>query len=367
MKININPKKIIVIMLLSSSLFATQNEVFSSKVEAFFKDESKNPLVIATYSNRNGSMEYEGQKISDPSSFPLIYTIKAFDNVENNSSQKALKESFEKLLPDYLEAEELFSKEACQTDASSNIALPYSDFFRLLQLYMNYLKEHASKEEYYSLVSKSLGNFHALMANSDNLIDYMISLNHMHQLLISLNCSDEVREIVKKYPPKNPELLFEKLELEKERTLIMWRENGIKKDNLTAYTQKRAEKLRDEVSVEFEKILNKMSKLERIAIEDGSDKSLARYKSYVKKVTDLSRHNGIWETVKYKGSVYLMRTLDFLGIESDFRGTTIDRIVALLSAVMVPNMVEMDSKSYQQHKELVERYDVLLKGCDKKY
>jgi len=338
MKININPKKIIIAMiLLSSSLFATENELLFPKIKTFFKDASASSI--------------------------QVYTFKSFDNVENNTSQRALKESFEKLLPDYLENEELFSKEACKTDASSNIALPYSDFFRLLQLYTDYLKEHAPKDEYYELVNKNLGNFHALMQNSDNLIDYMISLNYMQQLLISLNCSDEVREIVKKYPLQNPELLFEKLELEKERTLTMWREDGIKKDNLTAYTQERAEKLSNEVSVEFEKILNKMSKLEKVAIEDGSAESLTRYKTYVKKVTDLSRHNGTWETVKYKGSVYLMRALDFLGFESDFRGTTIDRVVALLSAMMVPNMVDINIKSYQQHKELIEQYELLLKGC----
>ncbi len=364
---NINTKIITVIMLLSSSLFATQNEIFSSKVKAFFKDGREVPLIVSTYTKHNGQMEYAGEKIVEQfPSRPLIYTIKSFDNVENNTSQKALKESFEKLIPDYLEIEELFSKEACKTDVSSNQALPYSDFFRLLQLYTDYLKENAPKDEYYELVEKSLGNFHALMQNSDNLIDYMISLSHMHQLLMSLNCSDEVREMVAKYPPQNPELLFEKLELEKERTLTLWREKGMDKDNVTGYSKERLEKLNEEVTVEFEKILNKMSKLERVAIEDASSESLTRYKSYAKKLTDLSRHNGIWENLKYKGSVYIMRALDFLGIESDFRGTTTDRIVALLSAMMLPHTAEMNSKSYQQHKELVERYDVLLNGCEEK-
>jgi len=365
MKININLKKIILMILLSCSLFATQNEIFSSKVKAFFKDGREAPLIVSTYTKHDGQMEYAGQKIVEQlPSRPLIYTIKSFDNVENNTSQRALKESFEKLIPNYLENEGLFSKEACKTDASSNIALPYSDFFRLLQLYTDYLKENAPKDEYYALVSKSLGNFHALMANSDNLIDYMITLNYMDQLLMSLNCSDEIKEIVKKYPLQSPELLFEKLELEKERTLTLWRERGMDKDNMTAYSKERLEKLNEEVSVEFEKILNKMSKLERIAIEDGSDESLTRYKSYAKKVTDLSRHNGLWENLKYKGSVYLMKTLDFLGFESEFRGTTTDRIVAILSTMMVPNMIDIDSKSYQQHKELVERYERLLNGCE---
>jgi hypothetical protein len=337
MKININPTKIIVVMILIPlSLFAKSNEHLLSDIKIFFKNS------------------------------PVAYRLKAFDNVENNSSQKALKESFEKLLPKYLESEELFSKEACQTDASSNIALPYSDFFRLLQLYTDYLKENASKDEYLELLDKSLGNFHTLMANSDNLIDYMISLNHMHQLLMSLHCSDEVIARVKKYPPQNPELLFEKLELDKERTLALWREKGMSEGE-KMYNPEMLKRIHKEVSMDFEKILTQMSKLERVAIEDGTIESLTRYKNYVKTVTDLSRHNGIWENLKYKGSVYLMRALDFLGIESDFRGTTTDRVVALLLAIMVPNRVDMDRKSYEQHRALVEQYERLLEGCPQKY
>lgn len=321
MKIEINPKKIIVIMiLLSISLFATDHKLFLLKVKT------------------------------------LIY--------KNNTSQQALKESFEKLVPDYLEIEGLFSKEACQTDSSSNIALAYNNFFKLLQLYTNYLRESGSKEEYLELVDKNLKIFHSLMQNSDNLIDYIISLNQMHQLLMSLNCSNELREILKKYPPQNQEILFEKLELEKKRKLTMWREKGMKRENITTYTPERIKRLNEEVAVELQNILTQISKLETIAIKDSSEDSLTRYKRYIQKVTNLSKYNAILEKAKYKGSVYIIKVLDFFGIESDFRGTTIDKIVTTLLAMMVvPHSVEINSKNYQQHKELMKRYEMLLNGC----
>lgn len=354
-------------VLFSYFLFASFIQEFQVKIEDFFQSFHESQVVVSTYSKEDGLMEYQGTTSThSSSSTPLWQTIQSFDNIDNNSSQKELKDEFEQLIPYYFRADNIFSKEECKTNVyTGGKALKYNDFFRILSLYTLYLKEHPSRgnqEKYRQIIDTTLRNLHSLMQNSDNLVDYMFSVIHMKRVLYQVNYEDMFVEVIKKYPPLSNKILFKKLELEKKRTLLMWRETEQQGADELGFSKKRMKIFKDEVAIEFKKILDKAYSLEIIAIKDGTATSLERYKKYVDEITYREKEKGVGDFLEYKASIYTIRVLDFLGIESEFRGTTTESTLNILSAMILPLGGEINKETYQSHKELIERYEWLLKN-----
>jgi len=220
-------RKLLVLLFLGNILFATsQNEIFLKKIK------------------RENS---------------LLIDIKTLDNVEHNISQKILKKQMDKLVGYYLKSNDLFSKEALAVAKKNNhSALEYRDFFEHLFVYLSYLEKHNNKKENRkmldALLHKTLKDSTMLMRNSDNFLDYMLSLNMIKKIYSSINNLKNYKEIFVKYPIPKSELFFEKLELDKQKTFNMWKET--EQQRFTGVSKETMQKIKNEVTLKFIPILD---------------------------------------------------------------------------------------------------------------
>ncbi len=153
-------------------------------------------------------------------------SIKAFDNLENNTTQRALKKEFEHLLAMYLSVEDLYSKEELSNMKTSNIEIfVYRNFYKMLNIYIGHLQKESNqknRELLYKIVDKNVKNLYQLMENSNNFDTYFFSVSSLENFLESLNRLNDFAEVFKEYSLVKDELFFEKIKLSKSSYLEEW-------------------------------------------------------------------------------------------------------------------------------------------------
>ncbi|MEJ2527507.1 MAG: hypothetical protein P8Y49_05435 [Sulfurovaceae bacterium] len=122
---------------------------FASPAQDFLAD------INATYS----SAFYEKLDIHSNTSLTLA-------DVETNSTQKKIKEDFERLLHKYLKVDDLFPESGSYADSETinqHLPIQFRDFFEISILYLNLLSHKQEQGLHDKLLKKNLLNLHALI------------------------------------------------------------------------------------------------------------------------------------------------------------------------------------------------------------
>jgi hypothetical protein len=293
-------------------------------------------------------------------SYPLWLDVKTLENVEHNSSQKILKEKMDELVSYYLKTDDLFSKEALALSKKNDYSdLMYDAFFERLFGYLSYLEKHNNKENrkmLHTLLNKALKDSTMLMKNSDNFLNYLISLNMIKKLYGSFTNLKSYKAIFIKYPFPRSELFFEKLELDKQETLKMWEETEQQGFTEVSLSKETMQKIKDEVTLKFIPILDTYYAKAKMAILDDSEKSMKAYEEYFLSVKKID--NPIWEQVKFKTSIYKVKVFEMLGIENNSFGNIPDVMVVVLVKMIVP--LNTHQEAYKEHQAVEQMQRALL-------
>lgn len=344
-------KKLLALLFSASMLLATtsQNEIFLKKIDETF--DSSSPLMTSTYNPSTGKSSVTTQTREN---YPLWLNIKTLDNVENNSSQRTVKEKMDKLVVQYLKCDEIFSKEALQLLKKKNYgALKYNEFFQRLYPYLSYLEKHDSKDENKKLLDrllhKALKDSTMLMKNSEDFLDYMVSVNMIKNLYGAFSNLNNYKDIFQEHPVPSSKLFFKKLELDKQNILKMWTDTEQKEFTEVSLSKETMQKIKDATTKKFKTILDTSYEKAKVAILDDSEKSMNAYEEYVLSVQKVE--NPTWEQIKFKASVYKVKVFDILGIENDNFGNIPDVMTILLAKLLIP-YIDAYKKAYTEHQEL---------------
>ena len=347
-------KKLLVLLLLANTLFATtaQNDIFLKKINETFT-YSSTPIIISTYDLSTGE---NYTTIPKKENQPLWLEVEVLDNVEHNSSQKILKEKMDELVIYYLKTDSLFSNEALEISKENNFNnLRYDDFFKRLYPYLAYLEKHNDKKENSKLLStllnKALNDSIMLMKNSDDFLNYMVSLNMRKKLYAAFENLEDHKAIFQKYPLPKSELFFEKLELDKQNTLKMWEETEQQNFEHVSLNKATMQKIKDAVTLKFKPILNAHYTKAKVAILDDSEESMNTYKEHFQSIKKID--NPTLEKLKYTSSLYKVKVFEMIGIENDNFGNIPDVMVIVLAKMILP-FLDSYKKTYKEHLGLEE-------------
>ena len=333
-------KKLLSLLFSANILFATSssNEVFLKKVnETFSFSSAIGESHVATQIRVN---------------YPLWLDVKTLDNVENNSSQKILKDKMDEVIGYYLKTDDLFSKK------NSYGALKYDEFFQRLYPYLSYLEKHNNKKRLDTLLDKVLKDSTMLMKNSNSFLDYMVSVNIMKKIYGSFTDVKSHKDIFLKYPVPSSKLFFEKLELDKQNTLKVWADTEQQGFEEVSLSKETMQKIKDAVTQKFSMILDETYEKAKVAILDGSPKSMKAYKEYI--LSKQKIDNPLWEQIKFKSSLYKVKFFEMLGIENDDFGNIPDAMVIVLVKLLVP--LNSYQEAYKEHRALEQMQRVLLRS-----
>ena len=288
--------------------------------------------------------------ILNPKYSPKLWeSIKSFEDFETNALKRELKEKFESLLVMYLDIDNLFSiseiEKAYAPELPDNSIGGYIPFYGVQSIYIKYLQENPSSEHeklLYKIVDKNLKNFHELAKNSNTFFDYFTSILYMKNQIFISKCSPEIKNIFKKYPPLKSELFFEKLKLHKKyafKILAMLRAKKMKQN----FFQKSI------LDIYVSNIFDEIYKRETLAIRDGSDEAIAKFKAYMEAIEIDSKEWDelvdltVWIKPKKKS-------------KNSFR-----KVIYLLVSATI--MEHDDFDIYEDHKLLELEYEKFLNGC----
>ena len=348
-------KKLLILLLSTTILFATATspiEIFSKKINETFT-YSSTPIIISTYDLSTGE---NYRSIPKRENHPLWLEIEVLDNVEHNSSQKTLKEKMDELVIYYLKTDSLFSNEALEISKENNFNnLRYDDFFKRLYPYLAYLEKHNDKKENSKLLStllnKALNDSTMLMKNSDDFLNYMISLNMRKKLYGAFKNLENHKAIFQKYPLPKSELFFEKLELDKQNTLKMWEETEQQSFEHVTLNKATMQKIKNAVTLKFKPILDAHYAKAKVAILDDSEESMKAYTEHFQSIQKID--SPIWEQVKFQSSLYKVKVFEMMGIENDNFGNIPDVMVIVLAKMILP-ILDSYKKTYKEHQDLEE-------------
>jgi len=279
--------------------------------------------------------------------------VVAFDNLENSTEQRKFKKEFEKLLIIYLEQKNLYSNEELLVEMKKSTIgiINYSDFYRILNIYIGYLqKNHTqnNKEKLYKIVDRNLEHFSNLMRHSNDFPEYLFASGYMERFLKSLDCSNDFVTLFEKHPFVGDELFFKKVEINKQKyvsTLIDLLSPEQKKNVKNIQTMKI-------ISRYVEKIVNEIYRREVIVFKDGSSEARENHKKYLNKLelvgTDFSvEWNELWtltinKKLKKENEIYIYLYSSLYLSEGNF-----DFLV----------------HGYEIHKHVNRLYRMFLNGC----
>lgn len=286
------------------------------------------------------------------------------NDFENNSTQKRIKTDFEKLLPKYLTIEELFSNEEfskLDKDKFMVFKFEFRKFFTTSIFYLELLKKQKKLNMRNELLEKNLLNLELLMSNSENILNYALSIILYEKLFSSLSCSSkEVYNLLKKFPPQDKSVFFEKIEDERQKELNMTRllESPSKVKHVPG-TEQELKKYMAQVHATANRYINKYYDKMIIAIKSESEDNVKAFDKYMDE--ELEKHVSLWSRIKYMLSVYKAEIFYRLyGTNEDY-GYMVDLNGYLVSSTSVP--ITHFNKLYLKHIDMIQKYHDLLKSC----
>ncbi len=286
------------------------------------------------------------EKLLTLSSIPLF-------NYENNNTQKKVKEDFEKILPLYLEHTTLFSKTSLEKlDKNKIEKYKLNLFIKISVSYIKYLEQKNEIVLSTKIMKRNLLNLNALMTNSNNLMDYIISL--MAYSTIFSHYSNPSKEMIvtfNNYPPPDASIYFEKIEAEK-ITLFNMIDNmdSIDNENMKDYDNSDYKKLMSQVRYTAKKQLNKYFSKMVVAIKSQSKIEKENFNKYIEEQQDSLL--SIWSQVKFFIHTILAKLLHiFIGYnsQSDHMADYIGETLALTAVPIIDEYYEKHIKMKKQY------------------
>jgi len=301
---------------------------FASPAQDFLAD------INATYS----SAFYEKLDIDKNKNITLA-------DAETNSTQKKIKEDFERLLPEYLKVDDLFPESGSYANSKSikqHLPMQFRDFFEISILYLNLLSHKQEQGLHDKLLKKNLLNLHALM-HKEGMMSYIFSLVLYQKLYTHLEChTKEDYLLLQKYPPPDKSFFFVKLEEEKQDILHSY-EGLSKKENYEESMTQVSLAAKRYTEDNFEE-MTKVLKLE----------SREKYKLFNQKIKKASRKDFRWAIIK----IMKIRLYDKLHIKHDYECLA-DHIGKVLGQVTMPRTGFI----YFEHIDILQDYNKKLKEC----
>ncbi len=280
-------------------------------------------------------------------------------DAETNSTQKKIKEDFERLLPKYLKVDDLFPKSGSYVDPETikqHLPIQFRDFFEISILYLNLLSHKQEQGLHDKLLKKNLLNLHAFI-HKKGMMSYIFSLVLYQKLYTHLEChTKEDYLLLQKYPPPDKSFFFVKLEEDKQDILHAY-EGLTKLDKLDVDIDKENyEKLMTQVSLATKRYtedsFKKMAKVLKL-------ESREKYKLFNQEIQEASKKDlNKWAIVKITLCSLKIRLYDKLHIEHDYECLA-DYIGEMLGQVAMPRTGAI----YFDHIDMLQDYNKKLKEC----
>ena len=351
------------IILITSSmvtLFASSStEEFLKEINATFI-YAIDPIVTSTYSKKNGVMEHDGTKMN-PKYTQSLWHMETLDNVEHNRSHQELKEMFERLLPYYLRSDNLFSNEELKILKRKKIEIiKYRDFFLTLYLYIGYLESHPSesnRQKLYILVEKSLRDAHSLMENSNEFIDYLMSVFIYKSIYDRLSSpSTLLQKILQKYKPFSSDIFFDKLEKRKQNEYDYIKNNPPQGMENREFFKQFLVKYREYNEIFYQKSID--------TIKDGSDEAIQAYRDF--RINEEKKNLTKWNAFKFWLSSYLSKGISFFYTDNRYFGNMPEFMAMFLTTSLMSPSPSVLGRTYNEHKAVNQQYEnLIVKECKK--
>ncbi len=281
---------------------------------------------------------------------------------ENNTTQKKIKSDFEKLLPKYLESDNLFTNKQLLMLQDPNYVIPQShfkDFITVSILYLNLLKYQKKSEKSNAILEKNLINIKSLMQNSNGMINYILSIFLYQKIYTEIKCdSKEIYSLFKKFPPPDKSIFFKKVEYENREVVSFIDENlnSIDEIDKKNYNEVEYNKLMTQIKDSAKKYVNKYFDEMSIAIKLESSDELKKFYRHIEK--EENEHLSYWNLPKILLSALKSRVYVILFGSNDDYGYFADYIGKTLAFVAIPKLDTL----YLNHIEMIKQYEELLKS-----
>lgn len=331
------------------TIFLLYTTAFAYSTQDFLYD------INATYSDK-----FYENILSEEQTTTLI-------DFENNSAQKKIKEDFEKLLPKYLESDNLFTnKELSKLQETKYIISQshFKDFLTVSTLYLNLLNYEKKRQQSNVLLEKNLINLRSLMQNSNDMINYILSIILYKKLYADIKCdSKKTYGLFKKFPPPDKSIFFKKFEYEKQEiiSLLDINLNHIDTVDKKDYNEVEYKKLMTQVSLAAKKYVNKYYNEMAVVIKLESNDEMKRFYKYIEK--EENEHLSYWNLPKMILSSLKARVYNILFGGNEDYGYFAYYIGKTLAFVSLPKLDTI----YLDHIEMIEQYEILLKTYVKEY
>jgi hypothetical protein len=276
---------------------------------------------------------------------------------ETNSTQKKVKEDFERLLPEYLKTDNLFSKVYDIDDTSLGVlSSRYREFFEVSILYLNFLSSQKEQGLHDRLLEKNLLNLHAL-THLKGMSNYILSLVLYKKLYTDIECcSTGDYLLLQKYPPPDKTFFFVKLEEEKEQILHSY-EGLAKLDELDIdVNKKNYKKMMTQVSLAAKRYtedsFKKMAKVLKLESQE-------KFKQFNQKIEEQSKKDlNNWTITKTTLCYLKIKFYNALHIEHNY-GCIADFMGKMLGQVAMPRTGAI----YFDYIDMLQDYNKKLKEC----
>jgi len=282
------------------------------------------------------------------------YTSLPLNDFENNTTQKKIKEDFEKILPRYLNNKSIFTKSSLEKQEKDKVEKYKIRMF--ISISLSYIKYLNSRDDYQlsqRIMKRNLINLNALMVNSKNMMNYLIALGTYSKIFSNYGTpSLEMVELFKKYPPPNKSIYFEKLEAEKLYLIQTIDDmNNVDKVNMEDYETSDYKKLMTKVRASAKSDINKYFSKMLLAT---SQSKVDDFNKYIKIEGD--KLMSTWNQIKFLFHTILSKILQiFIGYNSqhDYVAVYMGEILAI---VAVPRLADI----YGEHIKMEQAYKRLL-------
>lgn len=286
-------------------------------------------------------------------------------NFENNSTQKKIKEDFERLIPKYFKADNLFIQENLKefnTDDNSLITLNLQKFFVTCTLYIKLLDRQQKTIKSNQLFKKTLSDLNALMRNSTSFANYIISVILYKKFYSNIELNSLYKYAwLKKCPPPDKTIFFEKLKYEEQ-----WVLNSLE----NAYLDKQVDK-KDYNEKEFKKLMRQVNSTAKHqvkiyfammykALKHESLEEIEKYNKFIE--TEGKKHMSVWNKIRFFLSTIKVKIFNIIfGYNSDY-GFMAKYMGKTIALVAVPKLTNL----YLEHINILLKYKNLLKICKKR-
>jgi len=289
------------------------------------------------------------------------------NDFEHNTSQRRIKEDFEKILPAYLNTDNVFSEESidelCKDDSCYLSNYHLQEFIVTSSLYIKLLDKQSHTTTSTQLLEKNLLDLQLLLRNSKGMVNHILAVVLYQKLYSELDVNSlEKFTLLKKLPPPEKTVFFEKLDDDRQWVLnnlenLCCDKQVDKKD----YNEKEFKKLMGEVTSTAKQQVNVYYDMMAEALKCESHEEVERFNRYIKEESD--KHMSAWNITRFFFSGLKIKTFNaILGYNNDY-GYFSEFMGETLALVAVPKLTDI----YLEHIDMIHQYENLLETSSERY